>query len=287
MEERNTRHEARINSVFQSYVMMHLIRKRFEHARNFLILVFGLLLLGAMMIVGSLGLILCSAFLSAERRKKNARAAITGMFRLYFQILQCLNVLHLDLTEIDCLRTERGLILASNHPSLLDALLITSRLSNVVCIMKEQVLKNILFGHGAKLAGYIPNSSVRKIMSLSATELQTGSQLLLFPEGTRTCFAAVNTFQATAALIAKRTGADVQTIMIESDSGFLGKGWPIYRAPLFPVHFRVRMGKRFSPQQDVKHFTAELQGYFEQELGHKQGRISQAQMSCVPIEMQN
>lgn len=229
------------------------------------------------MIVGSLGLILYSVFLKVEHRKQNARNTITRTFHLYFQILQHLNILRLDLSEIDSLQTERGIILASNHPSLLDALLITSRLSNVVCIMKEQVLKNILFGHGAKIAGYIPNTSIRDIVNVADAELKIGSQLLLFPEGTRTRADAINALQGTVAVIAKRTGADVQTILIESDSGFLGKGWPVYRAPLFPVCFRVRVGKRFPPPKDSKDFIVELQDYFVQELGNKPYMAQQAQ----------
>jgi 1-acyl-sn-glycerol-3-phosphate acyltransferase len=267
--------------------MMHLLKKRLQNAHNFLILLFGLLLLGAVMIAGSIGLLLYSLVLPSDQRKQNARNAITHTFRMYFSVLQSLNILHLDLSEIDVLLNDRGTILACNHPSLLDALLITSRLSNVVCIMKEQVLKNLLFGHGAKMAGYIPNKSIRDIVNIAGQELSIGSQLLLFPEGTRTRNATVNEFQGTVAVIAKRTGSDVQTILIESDSGFLGKGWPIYRVPEFPVHFRVRVGRRFSPTSNVKNLIAEMQEYFEQELSASRQPASTEPNCCASIEAQH
>lgn len=255
---------------------MQSITNGYRCVRNFLILLFGLVLLGCMLITASLALIARSAFSTAECRKRLARQAINRVFARYFGILSLLHVIHLDLSEIDALSQERGLILAANHPSLLDALLITSRLSNVVCVMKEQVLQNILFGYGAKAAGYIPNGSVREIVNVAAAELQRGSHVLLFPEGARTRADvrsdAVNALQGTLAVIAKRTGAHVQTMLIESDSGFLGKGWPVYRAPDFPIRFRVRMGRRFSPQLDARHFIAELQTYFQQELTEKPSR---------------
>lgn len=266
--------------------MIHLLKHRLQHARNFLILLFGLLLLGCVMVVGSTGLLLYSAFLRRDQRKQNARNAITRTFRMYFGVLQSLHILHLDLSDLDSLLNDRGVILASNHPSLLDALLINSRLSNVVCIMKEQVLKNVLFGHGARMAGYIPNKSIRDIVNVAGEELKIGSQLLLFPEGTRTRTATVNKLQATVAVIAKRTGADVQTILIESDSGFLGKGWPLYRVPSFPVHFRVRVGRRFSPTDNVKQLVADMQGYFEQELANSHSAAPYIKHCCESMEAQ-
>lgn len=266
--------------------MIHLLKHRLQHARNFLILLFGLLFLGCVMVVGSTGLLLYSAFLRRDQRKQNARNMITRTFRMYFGVLQSLHILHLDLSDLDSLLNDRGVILASNHPSLLDALLINSRLSNVVCIMKEQVLKNVLFGHGARVAGYIPNTSIRNIVNVAGEELKIGSQLLLFPEGTRTRTATVNKLQATVAVIAKRTGVDVQTILIESDSGFLGKGWPLYRVPSFPVHFRVRVGRRFSPTDNVKQLVADMQGYFEQELTHPHSAAPFTKHCCGSMEAQ-
>jgi 1-acyl-sn-glycerol-3-phosphate acyltransferase len=247
-------------------MMMQSTRSAFQAARNILILWFGLTLLASFLVAGSILLVLRSAFLSTERRKQIARGAITSLFACYFDILGFFGVLHIDLSEIDTLVFERGLILAANHPSLLDALLITSRLPNVVCIMKEQVLKNILFGRGAKMAGYISNASARDIVSGAVAELQGGSHILLFPEGSRTKKDEMSALQGTVAVIAKRANAEVQTILIESDSGFLGKGWPVYRVPEFPVRFRVRLGQRFAPQQDIKYLMSELQIYFRQEL---------------------
>lgn len=266
--------------------MIHLLKNRLQHARNFLTLLFGLLLLGVVMVVGSTGLLLYSAFLRRDQRKQNARNVITRTFQMYFGVLQSLHILHLDLSDLDALRNDRGVILASNHPSLLDALLINSRLSNVVCIMKEQVLKNVLFGHGARMAGYIPNKSIRDIVNVAAEELTIGSQLLLFPEGTRSRTATVNELQATVAVIAKRTGVDVQTILIESDSGFLGKAWPLYRVPSFPVHFRVRVGRRFLPADNVKQLVTEMQEYFEQELANPRPARSFTRHCCGSMEAQ-
>ncbi|WP_293776277.1 lysophospholipid acyltransferase family protein [uncultured Oxalicibacterium sp.] len=255
--------------------MKHLI-KGLRQVRNVVILFLSLLGLTLMMLFGSPWLALRSQFMKPEDRQAYVRRAITVGYRRYFTSLHYLGVFELDLTDIDRLQGEPGLILTSNHPSLFDALLIISRLPNVVCIMKAQVLRNPMFGHGAGMAGYIPNDSIRTIVSDAERELkEVGSQLLLFPEGTRSLRKRLNPFQGTVGLIARKTGCPVQTIFIESDSGFLGKGWPFWKAPAFPVRIRVRAGKRFTQVEDSKLFIAELKDYYEQELGTRRAPVAQ------------
>jgi len=58
----------------------------------------------------------------------------------------------------------------------------------------------------------------------------------------------------------------VQTLLIETDSPFLGKGWPLWLRPALPITYRVRLGRRFEPPHDVAAFVAELERYFRQEL---------------------
>jgi hypothetical protein len=67
-------------------------------------------------------------------------------------------------------------------------------------------------------------------------------------------------------LIAKHANVPVQTLVIETDSPFLSKGWPLFRRPTLPITYRVRLGKRFDPPADVPAFTAELDLYYRQAL---------------------
>ena len=55
------------------------------------------------------------------------RNTIGWQFRSYLSMLKATGILRLDLGALDALRGERGLLVAPNHPSLLDAVLIISR----------------------------------------------------------------------------------------------------------------------------------------------------------------
>jgi 1-acyl-sn-glycerol-3-phosphate acyltransferase len=194
------------------------------------------------------------------------RRAIMIGFGLYAWSLSATGSYHLDLSAIDSLRDGPPLILAPNHPSLIDALLILTRHPNIVCVMKAELMRNVLFGSGARLAGYVRNESSRQMVKESVAHLRRGGILLLFPEGTRTTRAPINPLVASAGLIAKHAAVPVQSLIIETDSPHLSKGWPLFRRPDLPITFRVRLGRRFDPPTDVAAFTAELEAYYRSEL---------------------
>ena len=100
----------------------------------------------------------------------------------------------------------------------------------------------------------------------AVAELKSGSHLLLFPEGTRTTRWPINTCKGTAALIASRAKVPIQTLFIETDSAYLTKGWPLLRRPAMPITYRIRLGRRFDPPEQVRGLTEELERYYIDEL---------------------
>src|SRR5690606_17952285 len=107
-----------------------------------------------------------------------------------------------DLKELDSLANEPSLILAPNHPSLFDAVMVISRLPNISCVLKAELLNNIFLGAGARLARYISNKTARHVVKMAEDDFCCKSHLLLFPEGTRTTINPVNSFKGSVGLIA-------------------------------------------------------------------------------------
>jgi 1-acyl-sn-glycerol-3-phosphate acyltransferase len=188
------------------------------------------------------------------------------LFRGFLTMMRASGVMKLDLSALDALRGQPSLVIAPNHPCLLDAVFVIAHVPEVSCIMKAQIWDNVVLGGGARLAGYIRNDSVNNMVRSSAHELREGWPLLVFPEGTRTRRRPVNDFKGGFALIAKMARAPVQTVFIETDSPFLSKGWPLLKKPRFPLVYRARLGKRFTVEGDLKAFMRELEVYYREEL---------------------
>jgi 1-acyl-sn-glycerol-3-phosphate acyltransferase len=226
----------------------------------------SLTLLGLICLSWSVFALPCYFLLPRRLGAAVGRRGIMSGFRLYAWSLSITRAYRLDLTAIDALRGSPPLILAPNHPCLIDALLILTRHPNIVCVMKAELLKNVFLGSGSRLARYVPNESSRQMVKESVTHLQEGGVLLLFPEGTRTRQAPINPLVGSVGLIAKHAAVPVQTLIIETDSPYLSKGWPLFRRPSLPITYRVRLGKRFDAPQDVAAFTAALDTYYRDEL---------------------
>jgi 1-acyl-sn-glycerol-3-phosphate acyltransferase len=162
-----------------------------------------------------------------------------------------------------------------------DALLIVSRLPDVACVMKAEIIGNVFLGAGARLARYIRNESVRTMIALAVDDLRRGNRVLLFPEGTRTVRKPVNSFKKSIGVIACRARAPVQTVFIETDSLFLTKGWPVYKKPRLPLSYRIRLGRRFECGDDSTTLVGALEQYFVTEMSGNP--VAEVQPVSVPV----
>ncbi len=210
---------------------------------------------------------LLHALLPAAFGQKLGRRVIMWAFRAYLQLLTWVCACRFELSALDKLRDAGPLIVVANHPSLLDAIILLSRLPNAVCVMKASLMNNPLFGSAARLARYICNDGPVQIVLQSRTVLQQGGQVVIFPEGTRTWHFPLNTCTATTGLMAKRAAVPVQTVVIEFSTPYLGKQWPLFRAPVLPLHCRVRLGERLSAQTDIHAFTSAMERELRQSDG--------------------
>ncbi|MEO7057806.1 MAG: lysophospholipid acyltransferase family protein [Caldimonas sp.] len=224
--------------------------------------------LGLMSLVWNLVAPLFSLVLPRQVGGRVGCAAISFLYRCAWASAQAFGLMRIDASSLDVLRDEPGgLVIAANHPSMLDALIVVAHLPRGVCIMKAELLRNIFLGGGARLARYIRNDSGRGMVRDAVASLRAGNQLVFFPEGTRTVKAPVNAFQPGVTFVAHLAGVPIQTVLIEIDSKYLAKGWPLLRAPPVPVVLRVRLGERFMPGADHRASLRQLESYFARELG--------------------
>jgi len=239
---------------------------RMSRPREYLCLYLGLGFLGLECLLWLPFAALLGVLLPRRLRPRVGRRVICFGFDLYLRWLAALGACRFDVSALDELRDAGPLIIAPNHPCLLDAVMVISRLPDVACIMKAGLMNNPLLGAGARLAGYIRNEPTLAMVLASVRELERGSQLLLFPEGTRTVCEPINPCLPSAAIIAARARVPVQTVLIETDSAYLAKGWPLFRRPDMPISYRLRLGRRFEPLDQHEILTQEIERYLADEM---------------------
>lgn len=175
----------------------------------------------------------------------------------------------LDLSELDVLKTAKGLILAPNHPSMIDVVLIMAKLENCSCIAKNSLMSNPLLGMSARANQYIASKNINCMIHEAEERLSQGENILIFPESTRTDFSDNRAFgkvKGSAVLISKRAQAPLQLLYIHTNSRFLGKDWPLLKRPNFPIEYRVQVGVHIEPSPYLNELVNQTQAAYAHNL---------------------
>jgi len=223
--------------------------------------VFALMCLASIPVFGILYFLL-----PKSRHKPVVRGSISCAFRVYLFMLHWVCSIRCDGRELDALRGSGPLIVIANHPSLLDVVILLSRLPNGTCIMKAAVLRNPLYGVAVRMAGYVSNASAQDVLMGSRAELAQGSHFIIFPEGGRSREFPVSSFSSSCILLSRLAKAPIQTVLLDYSSPYLGKHWGLFRRPALPLRVRVRVGQRIASADLGPDSRSELERYFRSEV---------------------
>lgn len=163
------------------------------------------------------------------------RYVTMGVYKLFYNF-------HIEGTEN--IPQDRALVMASNHRSYADPVILTMPMKKPVTYMaKEELFKNKLFGWFITKLGAFPvkrGTGDMQVIDDAVNILESGRHLVIFPEGTRSKDGKVGKGKTGVALIAARSGADVLPcgIIFEGEK----------------LHFRSKLTLRFGkviPSEEI------------------------------------
>ena len=187
-----------------------------------------------------------------QTQNRRAQSIVRGSFRLYVLMLQMLGVIKLEVTGGEKLSRCRGKLIVANHPTLLDIVLLMSLLPDANCVVKGELWRHPLLRPLVRTTGYIRNDCEPQVLMEKCRDtLRAGSNLIIFPEGTRSKPGELPTFQRGFAHIATLTGAEIQPITITCEPTTLIKGEPCYRIPASRPRFRIEVGDQLDTQRSL------------------------------------
>jgi 1-acyl-sn-glycerol-3-phosphate acyltransferase len=207
-------------------------------------------------------------------RIRLARSVIRVAFRSFVGLMRGLGVLRYRITGLERLQ-RNGLLILANHPTLIDTVFLMAFVKRADCIVKSGLWNNP-FTHGpVRAAGYIRNDSGVGMLDDCIASLGSGSNLIIFPEGTRTPADGAVSLKRGAANIAVRGGRNVTPVLIRCTPPTLGKGGKWWRVPSRWVQFSIDVQEDIDVRPFIaaagndtlaaRHLTEYLEDYFNRE----------------------
>ncbi|CAI1165623.1 acylglycerophosphoethanolamine acyltransferase [Serratia rubidaea] len=173
------------------------------------------------------------------RRHQLTQDAIRHSFRVFLSACRFFGVFDYAFEHEERLQEDAGCLVIANHPSLLDYVLLASRMPRCDCIVKQALLRNVFVRGVIKAAGYLANAESERLLALCQQRLASGGTILIFPEGTRTTPGSALTLQRGAANIAIRSQCPIRLVQIRCEPPMLTKQGKWYNIPAIKPQFRV------------------------------------------------
>lgn len=175
------------------------------------------------------------------RRQRAARAVVQAVFRLFVGWMRLLGLIRYEVIGIEKLQ-RRGLLILANHPTLIDVAFLIGLVPNASCVVKSTLADHPCTRGPVRATGYICNNPGADLLLACIDTLAAGSNLIIFPEGTRTRPGQAPKMQRGAAQIALRGGLDVTPVRIRCEPLGLYKGQPWWSVARQPLHFTIEVG---------------------------------------------
>ena len=216
-----------------------------------------------------------------DRFKQASRIILFMAFRLFVAALSVFGGIRLTVDDRKRCRAMRSKVVAANHPSLLDVVILLSLFPNADCIVNGSLSKSPLTWVIHQL--YIVNSlDFNALMEKCRQSLASGTNILIFPEGTRTPHSGTVPFKRGAARIAWEADADIQPLYIGGNEKYgLGKHDPLFSYNKDDVYrynlvllapIPVQEYKELEPQIAARRMTEQLHAQLAAEALRRDGR---------------
>ncbi len=203
---------------------------------------------------------LLSPALFASRRAARRAGAVWGHVTIF--LLRALaGIRH----EIRGPLPPPGSIIAAKHQSAWETLALAALLSDPVYVVKQELLRVPGVGWYFRRAGQIAvdrqggASALRRMVQEAKAALETGAQLVVFPEGTRVAPGERRPYHPGIAALYREAGVAVVPVALNS-----GRHWSRRGFRMRPGAIRLEFLEPIPPGMDRRAFMARLEERIEQ-----------------------
>lgn len=163
-------------------------------------------------------------FCKKNTQKRVLSNTIHYLWKFFVWAMCMLKLIDIKTENEKELKQLQGNIIIANHPSLIDVVILVSKIPHSICVVKGALFKNIFIKSLIRRV-YLSNSmSPEDFMRQATQDLNDGYNIIIFPEGTRTQKNKPIHFHRGFAYLQIYSGHNIQPIHIQNTPHILGKG---------------------------------------------------------------
>ena len=162
-------------------------------------------------------------FFSRVRQQKIFVNTVHLSWRAFVWMMSFLRLIQINCPKCRQLKSLHGTIVIANHPSLIDVVILVSKIPNAVCVVKTSLFHNIFVRHVIRRAYMSNTMTPDEFIAHGGDILSRGYNIIIFPEGTRTIPNRAIHLHRGFAYLHMATGANILPIKITNTPPILGK----------------------------------------------------------------
>jgi len=177
-----------------------------------------------------------------QRRVRWSRALVSASFRAFMGLMSAVGVVRARWVGAERLQ-RRGLLILASHPTLVDVVALIARTPNADCIVRAGLGDNPFTRGPVRACNFLRNDGGSSLLDRFAASHAAGSNLVIFPEGTRSVPGQALQLQRGAAQLALRTGVAVTPVRIRCEPWGLYKARPWWKTHDRPMRLTLEVGE--------------------------------------------
>jgi 1-acyl-sn-glycerol-3-phosphate acyltransferase len=216
---------------------------------------------------------------SQHGSQARVRLIISFVFNIMLRFLDICGVVKIEVDGIEKIKKLKGHIIISNHPCLLDVVVILAKFRDCQCIIKSQLWKHPIVGGLIRSAGFIKNDlDPQQLLQKCTQQLMLGQNIIIFPEGTRSSVNQPLKLHRGVGNLAILAEANIQALIMECNPLKFTKQDKWYSMPAKKIILRLSIGEVFLIQNyfkttvrslQAREIMRDIQEYYNKALGYE------------------
>ncbi|MBO5997775.1 MAG: 1-acyl-sn-glycerol-3-phosphate acyltransferase [Alphaproteobacteria bacterium] len=203
---------------------------------------FGLFGVGGI-VVGMILFPIFTLLVPKEKKRIVLSRIVRGSWIFFVNVMIFLRLISVDFKSKQKFEDIKGTVIVANHPTLIDVVLLVSKIPNCICVVKNGLLKNPFIKNIIRSVYLVNGESPEDFLKKGGEILSAGMNIVIFPEGTRTKNPPTqkpSKLYRGFAQLAVRFNAPVLPVHITCDPLILGKNQKWYNTGVKTAHYTFR-----------------------------------------------